>query len=272
MTINAFDLLSGEDIPFAGICTLRVPVLRSLRPKTGIGYDTYLQYLNMLAMDLHTLLTGMGIWEAYEALPAAEQAQYTAFRILTAQQQMRGLLQEALSFFICEAVSFDASRMCFLLSRENARGAAAGPGQAGSSGSEARGFTDSVISDENYETVRSGILQINCLSFRQTAPKAFRNQKAKEIYEKTQKRKAALAGQAKRGDDSMSLPNLIASVAVQHNSYNLTNIWDLTVYQLYDQFARLNMKTQLDVTSLRWAAWGQEPFDFGLWYRDIYKA
>ena len=49
MTINAFDLLSGEDIPFAGICTLRVPVLRSLRPKTGIGYDTYLQYLNMLA-------------------------------------------------------------------------------------------------------------------------------------------------------------------------------------------------------------------------------
>jgi hypothetical protein len=67
----------------------------------------------------------------------------------------------------------------------------------------------------------------------------------------------------------MELPNLVAAVSAKHNSYNLFNIWGLTVYQLYDQFARIDIGVQLDIYGTRWAAWGQDAFDTGIWFKRL---
>ena len=48
-------------------------------------------------------------------------------------------------------------------------------------------------------------------------------------------------------DPSFSLWNIIGAVTSRHPSLNLTNIWQLTVYQLYDQFARIR-ETRLTST------------------------
>ncbi len=69
----------------------------------------------------------------------------------------------------------------------------------------------------------------------------------------------------------INLANIISALSIQHNSYNMTNIWSLTVYQLYDQFFRLNIKTQVDINSMRWAAYGTEAFDYNLWFKSIKK-
>lgn len=60
----------------------------------------------------------------------------------------------------------------------------------------------------------------------------------------------------------MVIPNIVSSLAVHHNSLNMLNIWQMTVYQLYDTFERQYIKQQLDIMGLHYAAWGGEyPFD-----------
>lgn len=245
--LQPFDLLGGGPIPYDDLCTLRPPTLDDIR---RIGYDRYLQYLHLFALERESFLEAMGIRELLEALSPEEQSRATLFPLLTAQPVLRDLLREALSFFLCETVVFDPTLGSYLLFR---------------SGEDTPAH---ILHAQNFDTVRYGILQLNCLSNQRATPKTFRNRKAREIYEKIQRGKQA-AQKKHTADDNLSLPNLIAAVSVYHPSYNLFNIWGLTVYQLYDQFSRLNLKFQLDITGTRWAAWGTEPFEFSLWFKDI---
>lgn len=47
----------------------------------------------------------------------------------------------------------------------------------------------------------------------------------------------AASGKSSHNKD-MELPNLVTAVAVQSNSINFINIWDLTIYQFYEQFKK----------------------------------
>lgn len=84
--------------------------------------------------------------------------------------------------------------------------------------------------------------------------KQFRNDKAREIYEKLQRAKKKSPQQAKEKQADASLPNLISALCVQHNSINMCNVWDLTVYQLYDQFLRQSYLNQVNIHAMNYAA------------------
>ncbi len=248
--ISHFDLISGADISYEGICTLRQPTLERIRSLKG-GYARYTAYLNVLMMDLEFFLSEIGLKEKYQALPEEKRALFSPYYLHLANPATKEILQEALSFFLREKVVFSPEQNIFLLFPA---GANAPCGHIG---------------NENYEDVRYGILQINCLaSSFEGIPKKFKNAKAREIYEAIQKGKQKAAAQGK-ADKALLLSNMISAVSAQHNSYNLLNIWGLTVYQLQDQFGRLNLKTQYDISALRWAAWGKESFDFSIWYQNL---
>lgn len=244
--LHSFDLLGGGPIPYDDLCTLRPPTLDDIR---RIGYDRYQQYLQLFTLEREPLWEALGIREQLDSLPAAEQDHFSPFVLLTLQPVLRDLLREALSFFLCETVVFDEPLGSYLLFRPE------------------EDTPRRLVNARNFESVRSGIRQLNCLSNQGAAKKRFRNRKAREIYEKIQRSRQA--PKKPFADDSLSLPNLIAAVCVYHPSYNLLNIWPLTVYQLYDQFWRLHLKFQLDITGTRWAAWGTEPFEFSLWFKDM---
>lgn len=74
---------------------------------------------------------------------------------------------------------------------------------------------------------------------------------------------------AKNQDGNIDLLNLISAVSARGCGYTLFDIWDLTVYQLYDQFARMNVNVQMDIYSSRWAAWGRDDFDVSLWFKNL---
>lgn len=121
---------------------------------------------------------------------------------------------------------------------------------------------------EDYDA--EGILQLCCVEDTVTPPKKFRNEKARKIYELIQSRKAEQAKNTKKvrkENPDTALPNLISAFCAFSPSYNLTNVWGLTIYQFYDQYHRLDSKIQLDVFGLRWAAWGKKDFDFSLWHK-----
>ena len=48
----------------------------------------------------------------------------------------------------------------------------------------------------------------------------------------------------------------------------MINVWDLTVYQLYDQFLRQSYLNQVQIHAMNYAGWGGE-FDPNDWYKKL---
>lgn len=247
--ISEIDLLCGCDIPLDGICMLKQPKLRALT-SSGIGFSTYKQYLSLFRLSVADVLelTGLSeLSELYAQLSEHEKKLVPVFDVVALIPDVRELLCEALAFFISGEISYRPETKSFTTSCGN--------------------FTGEITS-ENFLDVCDAIMQISCIaSKRKDAPVSFRSEKAKRIFEKIEAAKQKMKQSAP--DKAMEIPNVISAVAAMGMGYTLSNIWDLTVYQLYDLFARLNVKTQMDVYSTRWAAYGKDPFDFSMWYKPI---
>lgn len=93
----------------------------------------------------------------------------------------------------------------------------------------------------------------------------FKNEKAKAIFEKIAQKKKEAKKQGKQ--NQIGLGNIISYLCSQNCGYTFFNIWDLTIYQLFDQFFRQNIKVQTDIYGIRWAAFGEQPFDFSIYYQ-----
>ena len=203
------------------------------------GYSRYNGYLSVLLSTPEDFLDALGVdASSMTDLPTDSLIFMTLF------PSLRNELISAVSFFIDEPLSYD----------------------------EEIGYTvgEESLSLDDLRNVRSVILQMCCIEDTVTPPKKFRNQKARKIYELIQSRKAEQAKAAKKNrkeNPDTALPNLISAFCAFSPSYNLINVWGLTIYQFYDQYHRLDSKIQLDVFGLRWAAWGKKDFDFSLWHK-----
>ncbi|MDD6530605.1 MAG: hypothetical protein PUF41_11570 [Prevotella copri] len=176
----------------------------------------------------------------------------TSIQLITRIPELRAALLRALSFFLHADVLY-ADDVGYCIQRDD---------------------NVEYLSLDQIRDIRSVILQFcNIQDDTETAPVKFKNARAKEIYEKIQRKKAEKQKASATSSESLSmtLPNLISAVAAYSPTYNYLNIWQLTVYQFYDQFARLNDDLQLKVFGQRWAAWGTDNFDFSVWYRPLNK-
>lgn len=236
MTLDVFTLISGGRYRYKSLLTVKPPKLGEIR---DIGWGRYQEFVSILLstpQDFVELVGGDE--EVLVALPRDPLIFLTIF------PPLRDKLLEAVSFFVDETVYYDEET--------------------------GYGVGEQQLSLDDLREIRKIILQFCCVNDDATPPKKFRNEKAKRIYELIQQRKAeqakAMKGKRKENPD-MALPNLLSAFCAFSPSYNLTNVWDLTIYQFYDQYHRLDAKIQMDVYGLRWAAWGKKEFDFASWHK-----
>lgn len=236
-------MVLGQNIPVDGICTVKqVKVAQLSAPETYIQYQQHLAILSYNTDDVIELYSAKA---EYDKLSADAQRNINAFDLLTSVDFFREVLRQALQFFIEETVLFDPELGGFSVFCGKRRAA--------------------LIDSESYKRIRDVILKTNFVTVEAAEnERVFANSKAKAIFEKLKKGRK---NKRKSSGEMLSIPDLVSAVSVYSNSYNLLNIGELSVYQLYDQFYRLDTKTQIDVCSLKWAAWGTEPFDFSLWYK-----
>lgn len=209
----------------------------------NVGWAKYEEIVSALLSTPQDFFEALGLDDAVaEALPTDSLIFMTLF------PPLRDKLLEAVSFFVEETIRYDD--------------------ETGYSVETSKG--EERLSLEDMREIRSIILQLCCVDDTVTPPKKFRNEKARKIYELIQSRKAeqakAMKGKRKENPDT-ALPNLLSSFCAFSPSYNLTNVWELTMYQFYDQYHRLDTKIQFDVYGFRWAAWGKKEFDFASWHR-----
>lgn len=234
--IDRLKLLAGDDggdkIEVDGI-VFKQPKLRDIKK---IGTQTYYAYISFLLVSAEEYLMSI---KREDLIPFFKQHNLTMFDIYRDNPYERQFFIEALSFFIDGEIVFKNG--VFLLNNTN------------------------IINKENYPRILEVIGEINCLKVNKQQ-ETFANEKARKIAEKIQQAKQKRSNVQSK--DSVSLADIISAVASRKESLNLLNIWDLTIYQLYDHYNRLIVEDEFDIHAMNYAYWGGE-FKAKHWSKQI---
>lgn len=242
LVVDYMTLISGIPFEYKGLL-IYPPTLGDI---ANIRYQTYESYLSIFFLSVMDIGSLLGVQN--ESIPPTT----TALQLITYIPDLRDALLQSLSFFIREEILYSDEFGYYSIRDSGIK----------------------YISIDDIREIRSIVLQLcNIQDTAETQPVKFKNEKARQIYEKIQKKKSEKQARAFASKDalSMSLPNLISAVAACSPTYNYFNIWQMTVYQFYDQFARMNDNLQLQIFGHRWAAWGTDNFDFSVWYRPLHS-
>ncbi len=240
--ISKFDLISGRDIVLEGIGKIHQPTLSEIR---DIGFETYYNHLSLIAIDVDSLTKVFDLPE--DSFPQG----MVPFDFFAISAKTMEILLDSLRPFFTDRLEFSEKHKTIVTIPL-------------SSSAQLLGRIDR----ENFEIVRNTILTISGFDVPKETDAKPKSEKAKKIAEQLAKGRAKLAASKrnKKEEERNSLWNIIGAVAACSMNYNLSNIWQLTVAQLYDQFARINNRFYLDIAATRWCAWGEDKFDHDPWY------
>ena len=234
--VDDLTLIAGVDIPVADGVVIKQPTLRAICAP-DVGEQKYSMYVSIFDLTTADVFGGED-----SAIPQEIIEHLHIFDVLNGIDDHRQILLDALKFFTGEEATYSKADLACHLS---------GGG---------------IITREVFDAIAPIVLQINCVQRKRDTAKSYANKRAKKIFEKIQNAKEKQKHHGK-SDPNYTISNIVSKLSSKHPSYNLLNIWDLTIYQLYDQFACTCLNNQLSVIGLRWAAWGKEDFDFSQWYK-----
>lgn len=259
--LDYFTLLSPEPLQIPGVGSIVSPTLRDIQ---RINYNMYQSYLDVFLTDIslyyefidksgEAYLSHMSnieknivldVKREYENLSDAEKHSISFFNIAIIDPIYRSRLLSAFDFFIRENVVWsEENKVIFIFKDDNYE----------------KTKPIGVIHGENYEAIADIILQKSGVN----KPDEYgdglktKNKAALKILDKL--KNASKKNKVKQqGDKRLALPNIISSLAAHSKSLNIINIWDVTVYQLYDQFARQQFDDAYNINASQVAAWGDK--------------
>ena len=142
-----------------------------------------------------------------------------------------------------------------------------------------------IINRSNFKDVIDIILQRNSVQREEeiTAEdltKVKNKNKVMQLMEKMKKGQKQLdkTREKKREEKGVAsdteLANIISCVAAKnHNGLNMINIWDMTIYNLYEQFKLIRENNIHDAETLSVFVWGDKSnkFDIDSWFKEKFK-
>ena len=253
MKFSYEELISGDSIFVQNIGHIHSPFLWQLKPTKGIGVSYYNFYLNILSWDKFDTLKFIQSLRLGSVKALKGNDRLEVFDIMTLIDNFRELLQTAMAFFMDEKLVWDANSYRF----------------------ETRSQTDGeligYIDRTNFEDVRDMMLQVNYIGIGdQAKPAKFTSAKAKELWELAQKHLKETSVKNPK-DKKMELGNIISKLCAVPSGYTLLNIYDLTVFQLYDQFFQYGYLRAMDLNEMAFSNHGGKNFDFQAWLNPILK-
>lgn len=261
LNLSYFQLLSNNPVYISRVGGIICPTLQDI---ADIGGDIiYQYYLNALTMDAKQLYDTIGKSDVYEGMTDEERSLINVYDILAGNDNTAELIKNSLNFFIKGNVAFLKEHHAFevkdnIFVEENGEMAE-------------KYITIGVINRENFSSVVDVICQRNNIKNKETADSSkAKSKKALAILQKLKKGRENMA-KTKKTDENMELGNIISAVANRSQSLNITNIWSLTVYQLWDCFARLTNNAVYDIGCTGVSVWGDKDnkFDHTGWYKKM---
>lgn len=246
LKLSYFDLLSPGPVYIQDTGGIISPTLKDI---SFIGIQTYQYYLGILSMSAQSFFEMSDLKEQYDMLPEEEKSKINIFELLTGSNQMVSLLEKIFNFFMADTVIYSPTDKYFIVKKDK--------------------DIVGTINRKNYNNVCNLIYQRNYIKYQSEDVNNIKSKKAAEIMKKIQKGKSNR--RHSEPDKNFELGNVISAVASKSNSLNILNIWNLTVYQVWDCFARLSNNIIYDIQSMSVAAWGDKDnrFDAGAWFKTI---
>lgn len=256
MSLDYGSLLSPVPIELS-IGTLRHPKLIDIAKLTFHQFEIYQLFLKIKPIDYYLNVSSKeGSKEYWNALPEVEQLSMTMYDVLLDNESVAQIYTDIFNFFFENKVLF--TNNCFILLKDS------------DTLEEAKNV--GVINESNFRDALNVICEIcNIAPAKDEKPPKFKNEKAKRLYYRMEKAKQEEA-RVKRTDLKYKLENIISSVASKSPNLSMANIWDITLYQLYDQFTRLQIVDVYERQATSVSVWGDEKkkFDPTQWFKSIF--
>lgn len=209
-------LLSGESIEVdEGIGSVKPLTIREI---INYGYTDYLMRLNIITLEIEDFIPeddnelGLNVFDL----------------MIHIGGEVTKELENALSLFFKDVVEVDPDLQLIVVGEEeNTR----------------------MINRDNFDKVREVIKWQNGINkFGEDDPEQEDSEAVRKIKEKLKKGREAV-DKAKREEEEgeMDLSDIISAVSTKSNSLNKLNVFDLTIFQLYDEFKRLDLIDQYNI-------------------------
>lgn len=270
MQLGYFDLITPEPLIVPGVGSLKPPTLRDISRLTYPVYETYLAFLNMSPARYCTEVNPR-FRDWYEALPTEQAALLSMYDIAVSNEELAKLFASIFQFFFVEQVLYDKENDAFLLLSENTNHGSKAAASVDSEEPLRQSTPCGRITKGVYPQIVALILKLNHIDSKEPVDLSkVKNEKGRKIYQRIQKLKEAHVRTAKKNDD-LEIGNIISAVCTRHHSINYTNVWDLTVYQLWDTFHRLQAENAYEINKTMVSVWGdkEKKFDFNSWFKNI---
>lgn len=228
-------LLSGDAI-FVGDIPIKPLKLRRI---SQVGYSNFQKSINMISMSLDDMIESIDDFEIQAHLKA-ERHLYKVFDLYMLHENIQEIVIGSFKLlFQTENAIIDGEILDDM----------------------------SVVIDDRYVVNRENFDEIvNIIQLQNNPEKSIddddeynpANEVAKNIAEKLKRSKEIVErSKALESDsDGLVISDIISAVSAMSNSLNKLNIWDLTIYQLYDEFARLTKidNYRLQVKASMWSS------------------
>lgn len=250
MTFDYFTMLNPKPIFINGLGTLNKTKLIDIAEVT---YPAYKSFLSMLLLDLATLYKSANLqkYEWYMSLDDEQKNELSLYDEIISNESLQRDYVNSFNFFIKENVDYDKENSCFIVSIHN----------------ENSSSVIGCITKETFPHVCRTILELHRISTKKPKKKVFKNKLAERVWKMTHKEDSENVENVK-----LDLGNLISSLASFNKGCNIINIWEMTVFQLYDQFQREDYNVYYNISSRSVSIWGdkENKHDFSKWYENIF--
>lgn len=244
------------------IGSIKKPKLKDIADtKKGMSFDKFSYYLVFIKMTPEKFYTEIQRRKDYwDFIPDEQKENISLYDIILKEESLQNLYVDILNFFFVETVVFEQEM--FILLKPN----------VDTTKKIKKEDISGVIKKELFVKVLDLIQQICCIKDYEEdiSKETFKNNIAKKLFERLRKAKKEVS--SKKLDLNLTMPNIISSLSNKHPSLNYTNIWNITIFQLYDSFEKIRINTIFDIDSRRISIWGDKnkSFDPNLWYRNNY--
>lgn len=105
-----------------------------------------------------------------------------------------------------------------------------------------------LITSEIYEKIKEVLIYQNCISSEKKEEKKKESERAKKIKEKIEKLKNKVKEIKKKKDLDLTLNDLISSFVSYSKNIDIFNVWNMSLYQFYDQLKRMQIVSDYEIS------------------------
>ena len=252
--IDNFSILGGEPISF-GTFEIYQPTLDTIRK---IGYQRYSQITNLLTISESDLLV---FFDKEKITNFSSNPLEYLYEKSLQEPQFFFSLREGFLLYLKKDLFLDKNKKVFkIIVKQEVNGEL---------------FDSALIIDkELFYQIQEIIRKINFIESEQEDEIISDNEEMKKKFEASRKKLKLAKAKAKRKDrdDSKKIDFylFVSALCVFSPSYNLFNVWDLTIYQFYIQFKMNQFKEDYESNvKIALSGMSKKKIDLQYWIKQI---